>query len=581
MQFFSKQQLFVLFLVFGVFACQAIVSDYGEAPITNESGGTDTDRHTDDDFNTDTYRDTDTESNTDDSIDTNSTTAERDACLESGMYWYDAEDVNQNTVEGFAALVPSCRDKEDEGCPDSGKVIWAHANEEFLSDDIGKEELSYYNWGIDNVYSTIRCMKNLKTVWIGGNSFPSIDFANNRRIESFYSEDNSELAYIGMPYTDSLRELYVSNTKVTDIDLTNATQLYYLGIVSPSGRGLTKINLQGLKQLRYLNLSDNRIDNDLDLSESEYLEEIDISLNPIQNLILPKTSTLTNILVYGTALNTLDLTGITDISDLNIWGTSISVLNLADSIGKIRNLIVSETPIVALDLADASSLIFLELWNTQSLTSLVLPEAPSALETLYAHESNISSIDLTSSTSLQSIRLSHANFTPGSTKLEFSHMPYLRDLYCMSCSIDYPVDLSANENLEVVDLSSNYISEIFLPDTSPWLSYLHLVNNRIEKISLGTCESLVELGLESNRLNYAGSGDDGFLDLTQCELLEIVNLNDNLRYTLSFKEGQTFPDAFLENPQARLYIEQEKWDANNDSRKPDWVYSTEGYFSQR
>ena len=563
----SGFQFVVLTTACLVCACQAIVGDYGdqavidtasESDVDSNGNGSDNDSSDTDPANTDVGSDSDT-----------GPADERDACKADGGYWYDADDVAAETEAEFEALVPGCHDMPDENCPESGDVLLGRLlNGTPVNEPVGTTDLYAPGSNITAVYSTIRCLRNLANVDLAYNAVLQLDLSNNDFIEQVSVAENNTFETLDLPTSDTLRILYLSYTRLTAIDLSHAENLEILEM--NGGSKVTAVDVSNKPWLSRLALGDNRVSHPIDLSASTRLEYLELMANPVGAVVLPKTDTLTYVDLENTKITEVDVSSCPSIELLDISSNKVAALDVG-ALGDLRFLYAHENQLTEVDLSANNALELVDLWGNSFLAALTLPDDPSHVEELHLNDTALSSLDIGNVSALRILYLENNNFTTSSPALDFSNKPNLEEIYCAGIMIDYDVDLRESPLLAQVNLGENRIPSIEFAPQMDRLEALSIQSNELSKITLEGCPSLRWLDLSDNNLDYDNSDAGHRLDLTGCPDLERVWLGGNRDYVLSFLDG-TFADAFLSSPDSALGIEDAKWEANDDSRKPAWAY---------
>ncbi|MBO4579030.1 MAG: S-layer homology domain-containing protein [Clostridiales bacterium] len=117
-----------------------------------------------------------------------------------------------------------------------------------------------------------------------------------------------ELGSVGMKKIDltglrKLRWLFLSYNELTSIDLSPCSDLYCLQIYN---NNLSSINLKGLKELCDIYAYDNKLKS-IDLSDLESLETLSVYNNPLTKLDISKNPELCDLIIKGCDIKTLDI----------------------------------------------------------------------------------------------------------------------------------------------------------------------------------------------------------------------------------------------------------------------------------
>ena len=500
--------------------------------------------------------------------DTNDTTPGFIDCPSSAPYFYDPDDVNARDADAFAALFPTCHENPRDECPEmsTGVLPWAITRSgDLLSAPISAEKLDEVDTGIVELYSTLRCFKDLSRIFINnrildpdaGNAIRQADFLPNTGLEEIYFKNNDVLEDLRLP--PSAKILYLNGNAIRKLDLSNKPNLKY-------------VELQG-----------NRIASPIDVSEAEYLLTLILDDNPIGSITLPQRCRLQWLSLDNTELSDTpsletELAKCSEtLGTLSIESNSLAGdLDLSFMGGVLQDLSAGDNLFSAANLSDNIGLVYISFYLIDSLVTLTLPDDKSNIETLYLNKTGIRALDLEGADALETLFLENTAFDASLAPLDLRDKPALKYIFCAGSQIGTTVDLSASTSLVKAEFPDNRLQSISLPPSAPFLEQLLLGNNELTVISLPDAPKLIYLDLRGNLLRYDDSDAANRLDLTGLPALETVNLESNNDYVLSFAAG-TFSDAFLTSPVSRLYIENTKWTAYLDAHaeKPALQYVTD------
>lgn len=174
--------------------------------------------------------------------------------------------------------------------------------------------------------------------------------------------------------------------------------------------------IESFANLEYLE-SNNDVIN-ADLSQNLSLINIDMNFNESENIILPSSSNLIEVLVRSTHLTSLDVSQNPNLENLNIEHTEISSLDVTQN-PNLRELLISGTSITSIDLSQNVNLLDL-FAGYINLTSLDVTQNPN-LQWLAFNETSISEIDVTQNPDL---RVFAARYCPLQS-LDFTQNPLI------------------------------------------------------------------------------------------------------------------------------------------------------------
>ena len=236
------------------------------------------------------------------------------------------------------------------------------------------------------------------------------------------------------------------------------------------------------------------------LSGIEYmdnLEKLDIRNSAtIEALDVTKNAKLTELLVQGTGITTLDLSGNPELKVLNVNDTKVAALNLSANT-KLEKLYAGNTAISTLDLA-----------------------ANTALRVLNAGYSKIAAINLSKNTALEQVYL------PGNklTSLDVTALTALKAINVEANKLT-SLDLSKNTELKAMNAGRNSLTSINVAGLAN-LKYLTISNNAaLSSVSLSGLSNLVGL--------YAGWTGLTSLDIAANTNLAVLSVNNTKLTSLS------------------------------------------------
>ena len=237
-----------------------------------------------------------------------------------------------------------------------------------------------------------------------------------------------------------------------------------------------------------------------DLTGIEYmdnLEKLDIrNSTTIEALDVTKNAKLTELLVQGTGITTLDLSGNPELKVLNVNDTKVAALNLSANT-KLEKLYASNTAVSTLDLS-----------------------ANTALRVLNAGFSKISAINLSKNTALEQVYL------PGNklTSLDVTALSALKAINVEANRIA-SLDLSKNAELKTVNAGRNALTSINVAGLAN-LKYLTISNNAtLSSVSLSGLSNLIGL--------YAGWTGLTSVDIAANTNLAVLSVNNTKLASLS------------------------------------------------
>ncbi len=370
-------------------------------------------------------------------------------------------------------------------------------------------------------------LTKLKTINLNNNQLEALDFTGLEKLESIDCNENRDLTSI------------------------NVTGLTKLKSISAYGCPLTKVDVSGLESLESLSVNDNNDLEEINATGCKNLTYVSYSTESVKSLIFEGCVKLTNSYYgYMSELTTLNLKGITGLTDLNVY---------------------SNPALTNLDVSGCTKLTSLSVYSNESLTAIDV-SGLTALTTLRVYENNLTSIDVTGLTALTELLANQNNLSSidvsGLTKLEtlyvyenetLSEIKGLKDLATLTTLEAYKtaltsIDVSGLTKLVRLNVSEcEYLEEIdasgctALTDVSNLNSYdsfkalkkinlsgtgissFWIASEDIESIDLSGCTALTSVNISGKEkltsLDVSGCTAMTSFDVYDCATLTSVNLN--------------------------------------------------------
>lgn len=341
----------------------------------------------------------------------------------------------------------------------------------------------------------------------------SITFENPESLQELIVETN-KMSVLNLTGMKALTYLGASATDVREIDLTGCTNLKWLKcdgsklikinltaaknleVASLTMSSLSGIDLTGLTKLKNLDLNNNAISK-IDIKDLPALESVVLSYNPIDAVSFsncPKleaisiknkhqNSRLTNFTavglpalkvlnLYGNKISTIKLEALPELSEVNLENNSLTAVDFskcAESLSEVglgSNKFSGEFELKGLESLNKFTI------ENNKLTSFKVTGCV-ALSTLGVQKNELTSLDLTDCTGdLESIYASENKLT--SIQLLGSHQYlFLNDNQLTS------INLSACKDLESIELGNNKLTALDLTGLNK-LSEVNVYKNNIQ-----------------------------------------------------------------------------------------------------
>ena len=344
----------------------------------------------------------------------------------------------------------------------------------------------------------------------------------------------------GIGYFENLKRLECGNNLLTDLDLSQNTQLTE---VFCSKNSLKRLNVSKCVALEMLDCSSNKL-TALDVSKNTALWYLKCSGNQFETLDLSNLSKMDTLLCdqrpFGKdckKINTLNLSGANAIRVIEFDSNAISVMELSGK-SKLYSVTCSDNKIQKLDLSSAASLETLSCRGNQltsldlsacvklhsvdcsnnALTTLKLP-ASTAATSVYVGNNQLKELDASKMPNLNYFDCDSNQIT----KLTLNASGTLKSLSCTGNKIT-KLDLSGYTKLETLNCENNQLTSLLLTgDTS--LKQIWCYENQLTSLDVSGNASLTELFCEANNLKTLKLSGATALEKLECELNALTSLN--------------------------------------------------------
>jgi Leucine-rich repeat (LRR) protein len=200
--------------------------------------------------------------------------------------------------------------------------------------------------------SKLAVLPNIEKIDLSNNSFdiaPSLSFSSNKIKEIKLANNNIDNVEIFFYSNfDSLKSLDISNNRIAN-----------------------DIETLKMPQIEYLNISDNNISN-FNLSDASKLKELHVHNNKLSEI--PIGPNLTHIVAYNNEINSADLSSLKDIEILNLAWNNLDSIKL-DNLYKIRGVILNNNKLTKIS--------FNNIFNQHN-----------TLEKVHLHNNNLDSLPI-------------------------------------------------------------------------------------------------------------------------------------------------------------------------------------------
>ncbi|MEM6685164.1 MAG: matrixin family metalloprotease, partial [Bacteroidota bacterium] len=383
-------------------------------------------------------------------------------------------------------------------------------------------------------------------------NIPNKSISNLSGIEDFASlasldiSDNS-ITTLDLSQNIVLVELAAYNNQLTSLDLNNNIAIFE---VDAFGNQLTTLNVTNCIALERLYLDNNNFTS-LDLSTNTSLRRLIINDNNLENLNVQNGNNanmnffnttnnpnLTCILVDDVTLATNNFTNIdpqTNFSATYCRYTQIPDANFETTLNNLGYDDIAGDGQVPTALIEVVTMLNVEFSNIADVTGI---EDFTALQSFNANNNNITSVDVSANTNLETLRL----ITNQLTTLDVSQNTNLKDLAVNDNMIE-SLDLSNNTLLETISLTVNNLSFVNIQNGN---------NTNITSFNADANPNLTCILVDDLANNYSSWVLDSATSLTDtyCRYTQIPDANfetalNNLGLDDTAADGQV-PTALIE-----------------------------------
>ncbi|MDO6598064.1 hypothetical protein Q4512_14165, partial [Oceanihabitans sp. 2_MG-2023] len=309
------------------------------------------------------------------------------------------------------------------------------------------------NIALENIYLSSN------TAVVGNSSITTLDFSQNINAIDITINYHGLVDDLILPVTNTLTDITIARINDATLDFSLIANLENL-IINRSEVS-TVITLPNVyTNLVYLSLSNIDIPT-IDISNYINLEEIRLSETMVENLLLPNSSTLTEIYIFRHDIQHLiDFSVIPNLVDLDFTYNDITplIVDLRQNLLLI-NLDLGNNDMDTIDLSQNILLQDLELDNnnftTLDLTQNVL------LEDIDLSRNQLPNIDLTQNILLEYVTLSY-NLLPDldvTNNIALRHLIISNNLFTTT-----GLDLTQNGELAYLNISNNQVESLYILD---------------------------------------------------------------------------------------------------------------------
>lgn len=287
----------------------------------------------------------------------------------------------------------------------------------------------------------------------------------------------------GIEYFPGLQKLICNSNKLSELDISNNTELTYLQC---SSNTLSSLDLSKNVKLVTLSCGSNSL-MELDLSRNTNLLSLSCSNNGFTTLDLSHNIHLQTLTCR---IPILDVSHNTELQRLNCIASEIESLDLSHN-PLLTSLYCGSNQLTELNLSTNTALQQLSCSNNP-LTFLYLPMNSELLE-VSCYNTQLTNLDLSQAKKLET--LDCKNSALESLLIDSIH---LTSLECKNNALT-TLDLSQTSSLVELSCSGNQLTRLDCSHT-PCLSVLNCSNNQLSELDLNGCSALTQLDCRKNAL---------------------------------------------------------------------------------
>ena len=204
---------------------------------------------------------------------------------------------------------------------------------------------------IDN-FKGIEYFTNLRGVNIDGNTaVTSIDLSSCTKLNDFVGANCPKLEKVVLP--ESVKEVYIYISGLKEFDATKYPKLEVLLIFNTQ---VTSIDVSKNPNLRALDLGNDKLTSDVDISNCPELTELSVNSTGIKKLDVSKNKKLEKLDICGNeGIELIGIEDLTTLKELLAWSCGLKKLDVSKNKG-LEKLDINANSLVAIDLTGLDSL---------------------------------------------------------------------------------------------------------------------------------------------------------------------------------------------------------------------------------
>jgi Leucine-rich repeat (LRR) protein len=369
------------------------------------------------------------------------------------------------------------------------------------------------------------------------NNLTSVDLTNNINLEELNVSDNVNLASLEVSSCVLLERIKAEDNAFSTLDISANTQLDALFVTDNDA--LTEIDLSTNSLLRVLTL--NNLDNisTIDVSQNAAIDSLEVTNNLILSHFNVKNGANTDIVTFvGDNNSSLTCILVDDATySTSSWSSIDSQASFSDTYCRYTQIPDSnfETELETLGYDDISGdgqvpTALIEVVTSLDVRNLNISDLTGiedfvALEALYCSDNNLTTVNVSTLTNLQTFWALANNLT----SIDLTNNPAITDIRIEQNNLT-SIDLSNQTNLVILQIDRNELTAIDVSN-SPLITRLRAYNNNITSIDLSNNTSLSEVRVSNNalislNLQNGNNTNIGIFAADQNEFLDCILVDD-------------------------------------------------------
>lgn len=365
---------------------------------------------------------------------------------------------------------------------------------------------------------------------------------------------DNQLSVLNLTNLPNMTELDASNNLLTNIVFAAENKIQKLTLSnSQSGNNLIDADFSACTNLKTLNLENNKsVTGNVNFSKLTSVETLTLPNCGISSIVLPQSANLKVLKLHYNNLASIDLSGATGLTDLNVQDNQFSIVSIASESLKSLNLSnnttlksidfsklpaldrleVANCGLTSFDFSKATALTYIDvndnaltavdlsannaltnfLCNDNAIKSLILPTEPklnylSAQNTTEKGANAIANADFSKCVAMKTLFLDNNLCEP--FEMDITALTSLASFTASNCNIS-AIKLPNSANFTTINLEKNQLTSLDVPNFKSgagWYSvFLYANDNKLTSLTLPAGKMLTRLYAQNNCLTFKELG---------------------------------------------------------------------------